>query len=176
MKNPFESLNGLLKSKEPAERRIIRHPKETEIIEIAMNNLSQSEMGTELARHIHDNNIMMTVLRGRHSRNFTTSADTIYIAAPDNIDVDAPELTIMLVGAIRESAQEMDNMLRRVGVDNGESIYVHREGQKFEDKLFWQTGVVYELGQVAERTEFVDAFMIMGYGALLDAYAEDLES
>jgi hypothetical protein len=52
---------------------------------------------------------------------------------------------------------------------------VHREGQKFEDKLYWQTGVVYELGVLGDKTEFIDSFALMGYGALIDAYQQDLK-
>ena len=50
MKNPFESLNSALKSVRTMDNRRLRHPKETEIIQIALNNLSQSEMGSKIIK------------------------------------------------------------------------------------------------------------------------------
>jgi len=176
MNKLFESLNGILKSDKPLENRRLRHPQETEIIDIAKANLSQSEMGTELLNFINDNNIKISVLRGRYNRTHTMSDNVAFISAYEDVDVRSPDLTINLVAAIREVAQEHDTMLRRVGVDSGESLYVHREGQKFEDKLYWQTGVVYELGRVANKLEFIDSFTLMGYGSLIDAYEQDLKS
>lgn len=175
MNKLFESLNNILKTDKPRENRRLRHPKETEIIEIAKANLSQSEMGVELLNFIKDNDVIISVLRGRYNRNHTTSSEAIFISVSDDIDIHSADITIHLAGAIREAAQESDQMLRRVGVDSGESIYVHREGQKFEDKLYWQTGIVYELGKVAQKSEFIDSFTLMGYSSLIDAYEQDLK-
>ncbi len=174
MKNPFESLNAALKIKKPHENRRLRHPNETEIINIALNNMAQSEIGTELSRFIEDSNINISILRGRESRDYAPSDQTVFLSVNEDLDIRDPIITIHLAGAIRETAQEHDKMLRRVGVDHGESIYVHREAQKFEDKLYWQTGLVYELGRVAGRTEFIDSFTLMGYSSLVDAYENDL--
>lgn len=174
MNKLFESLNNILKSDKPRENRRLRHPKETEIIDIAKSNLSQSEMGAELLSFLNKENISIAVLRGRYNRSHTTSKNTIYITVYEDIDIRSADITIHLIAAIRQAAQEYDNMLRRVGVEQGESIYVHREGQKFEDKLYWQTGIVYELGKIAHKTEFIDSFTLMGYGSLIEAYEQDL--
>ena len=174
MKNPFDSLNTILKAKKPLENRRLRHSQEHEIIRIALDNLSQSEMGVELLTFLNDFDIKLAVLRGRHTRNHSTSDKFVFISVSEAADISDPEITIRIAGAIRETAQEHDKMLRRVGVDHGESIYVHREGQKFEDKLYWQTGIVYELGRLGERAEFIDSFALMGYASLVDAYEHDL--
>lgn len=176
MKNPFESLNAAIKKTRLHENRRLRHTHETEIIETAMANLSQSEMGAALVEFIYANNLTVSILRGRYSRDYAPSDDTIFLSVSSDAAIDDPAITIHMAGAIRETAQEHDNHLRRVGVDHGESIYVHREGQKFEDKLFWQTGIVYELGVLGGRTEFIDSFTLMGYSSLIDAYAHDLET
>ena len=176
MNKLFESLNGILKSDKPRENRRLRHAQETEIIDIAKANLSQSEMGAELLDFVKKQDIKISILRGRYNRNHTMSEDAVFITVNDNIDIRSADITIHLAGAIREAAQEQDQMLRRVGVEQGENIYVHREGQKFEDKLFWQTGIVYELGVVAHKSEFIDSFTLMGYGSLIDAYEQDLKS
>ena len=174
MNTLFESLNNVLKSDKPKENRRLRHPHETEIIERAMNNLSQSDMGRELIDFVQDNNIVINILRGRHNRDHSNSDNVVFMSLAENINIRDPEITIHLAGAIREVAQEHDTHLRRVAVEQGESIYVHREGMKYEDKLYWQTGVVYELGKVAGKVEFIDSFTLMGYGLLVDAYEQDL--
>ena len=130
----------------------------------------------KLLKFINDNEIKITVLRGRFNRDYSPSEETVFISVSNDIDITDPAITIHLAGSIRETAQERDQMLRRVGIDRGESIYVHREGQKFEDKLFWQTGIVYELGKVAGKTEFIDSFTLMGYSSLVDAYEHDLQT
>ena len=175
MKNPFESLNTLFKSDKPIEKRRLRHTYEREIIDIALDNLSQSQMGIELIEFLNDKAISIAILRGRTNRAYSITDKLVHISVTEDANIDDPEITIYLAGAIREAAQEYDTMLRRVGVDHGESIYVHREGQKFEDKLFWQTGIVYELGIIANRPEFIDSFTLMGYGSLIDAYDNDLQ-
>lgn len=176
MKNPFESLNSAIKKVRSPERRRLRHPQETEIIDVAMANMDSVPIGQELTQFIRDNNIRISILRGRQSRDYAPSDQTVFLSVSDNVEIDDPTITIHLAGAIRETAQEYDNMLRRVGVDRGESIYVHRETQKFEDKLFWQTGLVYELGKLHGKTEFIDSFMLMGYSSLVDAYEEDINN
>lgn len=175
IKNPFQSLNTLFTTEKPLEKRRLRHTFESEIINIALDNLSQSPMGIELIEFINEKEINIAILRGRTNRAYSITEKFVHISVADNAYIDDPEITIHLAGAMREAAQEYDTMLRRVGVDHGESIYVHREGQKFEDKLFWQTGIVYELGILANREEFIDSFTLMGYRSLIDAYQDDLE-
>jgi hypothetical protein len=46
--------------------------------------------------------------------------------------------------------------------------------QKLEDKLFWETVIVYELGKIANKNEFIDSFTLMGYYNLIDGYEKDL--
>ena len=174
MKNPFESLNTLLKSEKHPEKRMIRHSKEREIIDIALGNLSQSELGQELVDFIKDYDIKISVLRGRDNRDYTPSKDAVFISVADDTDIDDPEITIHLAGAIRETYHEYDPKLRRIDPSNGESIYVQREQHKFEDKLLWETAVVYELGKLANKSEFIDSFAAMGYYSLIDAYEKDL--
>jgi len=174
VKNPFESLNKLLKSEKPPERRLLRHPQEREIIDIAFNNLSLSEMGAELVTFVKEYDIKITVLRGRDNRDFAPSDKAVFISVADDMEVDDPEITIHLAGAIRETSHEYDPMLKRVRFENGESIHYHREYQKYEDKLFWETGIVYELGKIANKTEFIDSFTLMGYYNLIEAYEKDL--
>ena len=175
MSKLFESLNKIIKNDKPAESRRLRHPKETEIITEAMNRLSQSEMGVELINFVKEKEVNIHVLRGRDNRDHSNSGTDIYITVAEDIDIRSPEITILMTGAIREAAQEYDTHLRRLGIEHGESIYVHREGQKFEDKLYWQTGIVYELGKIAGKTEFIDSFTLMGYASLIDAYERDLK-
>jgi hypothetical protein len=174
MKNPFESLNKALKADKKPEKRMIRHPKEREIIDIALNNLSQSEMGAELVKFVKDYDIKISVLRGKDNRDYSPSKDAVFISVGEDVDIEDPEITIHLAGAIRETYHEYDQKLRRLDPSNGESIYVHREQQKFEDKLLWETAVVYELGKIANKTEFIDSFTVMGYYSLIDAYEKDL--
>ena len=88
--------------------------------------------------------------------------------------VNDPSITLWLAGALRESSQEYDPHLKRVSLQNGETIYFHREQKKLEDKLFWQTGVAYELGKLANKPEFIDSFIVMGYYSLIEAYEKDL--
>ena len=172
----FSKLNSILKKEKPPEKRLIRHPQEREIINIAIANLSQCEMGKALLEFIDSHHLDVTVLRGKRNRDYPTSKNGIYISVSTRMDIEDPEITIHMAGAIRETMQEHDPHLRRLGVDNSESAYVMREEQKFEDKLFWQTGVAYELNQQANRREFIDAWYLMGYGALLDAYERDLNN
>lgn len=174
MKNPFEALKKAVGKETKAEKRLIRHAREREILDIALGNMSQSEAGQELLDFARENDINFAVLRGRDARDYTSNAKNAYIVAPDSIDSDDPDLTIHLVGAIRESIQEYDPNLRRIALEKGEDLYVHREGQKFEDKLFWQTIIVYELGKIASRTEFIDSFATMGYYSLIEGYEKDL--
>lgn len=175
MKDLFESINAKIRKKIPTENRRLRHSKEREIIDNALGNLSQSDIGTELIEFINEKKVEISVLRGRYNRDHSMSDNHVFISVSEDTNIDDPEITIRLVGAIRETAQEGEQMLRRVGIESGESIYVHREGQKFEDKLYWQTGVVYELGILADRPEFLDSFTLMGYGTLVDAYEADIK-
>lgn len=175
MKNPFESLNILLKNDKPLEKRMIRHSKENEIIDIALNRLSQSEMGQELVDFVHNYNVKITVLRGTENRDYAPTKDAVYLAISESTATDDPAHTIYLAGALREASHEYDNHLKRISLENGESIHYHREYQKFEDKLFWQTGIVYELGIIANKSEFIDSFTLMGYSDLIDAYEKDLK-
>jgi len=174
MKNPFESLNNLIKIEKPPEKRMIRHSKEREIIDTALANLSESALGQELVQFITENNIKITVLRGRDNRDYTPSKDSVFISVAEDMDADDPEITIHLVAAIRESMQEHDPMLRTPSLDQGEAIYVHRMGQKDDDKLIWQTKVTYELGKLAKKSEFIDSFTLMGYHSLIDVYEKEL--
>ena len=174
MINPFESLNKLLNSDKSPERRMIRHSKEGEIIEIALNNLSQCEMGQELVDFVNNYNVKISVLRGVENRDYSPTKDSVFISVSENTDVNDPTITIHLAGALREASHEYDPKLKRVSIDNGESIHYHREYQKFEDKLYWETGIVYELGKLSNKTEFIDSFTIMGYHSLIDAYEKDL--
>ena len=174
MKNPFESLNLLLKSEKPPERRMIRHSKEREIIDIALNNLSQSEMGQELVDFVNNYNVKISVLRGVDNRDYAPTKDSVFISVSESAEIDDPAHTINLAGALREASHEYDPHLKRVSIANGESIHYHREYKKFEDKLYWETGIVYELGKLSNKTEFIDSFTIMGYYSLIDAYEKDL--
>lgn len=174
LKNPFESLKSAIAKDKPAEKRLVRHPQEREIIEIALSNMEQSEAGKELVDFARENDIKISVLRGRTARDYTSDAKNAYIIAPDGIDVDDPDLTIHLTGAIREAIQEYEPSLRRIGLEKGEQFYTLRETQKFEDKLFWQTIITYELGKMASRSEFIDSFATMGYYSLIEGYEKDL--
>jgi hypothetical protein len=176
MQNPFEAIKKAVTRETKPEKRLIRHAREREIIDIALGNLALSEAGQELVDFARENEIQMTVLRGREARDYTSNAKNAYIVAPDSIDIDDPDLTIHLTGAIREAIQEYDPSLRRMGLEKGEQLYTHREGQKFEDKLFWQTIIVYELGKLANKSEFIDSFATMGYYNLIDGYEKDLTS
>lgn len=175
MKNPFESLNTLLKNDKPVEKRMIRHSKEREIIDIALNRLTQSEVGKILADFVSDYDVKITVLRGTDNRDYVPTKDSVFIAASESSEVNDPAHTIHLAGALREASQEYEPQLKRVSVDNGESIYYHREQKRFEDKIIWQTAVVYELGKIANKSEFIDTFTLMGYSYLIDAYEKDFE-
>ena len=174
MKNPFDSLNNLLSKETKPEKRMIRHSKEREIIDIALNRLSQSEMGQELVDFVRNYDIKISVLRGADNRDYAPSKEAVFISVSESMDIDDPEITIHMAGAIRECSHEYDPMLCRVSVDRGESIHYQREAQKFEDKLFWEAGIVYELGKIAGKTEFIDSFTLMGYYNLIEAYEKDL--
>lgn len=174
MKNLFESLNAVLKKETKPEKRMIRHAREREIIDIAMNNLSQSEMGMELVTFVKDYDIKLSVLRASHNRDYAPTKESVFITVSDDMDIDDPEITIHLAGAIRECSHEYDPMLRRLDPSNSESLYVHREEQKFDDKMYWMTGITYELGKIAGKNEFIDSFALMGYYNLLDVYEKDL--
>jgi len=174
MKNPFASMNSALKKEVKPEKRMIRHSKEREIIDITLNNLAQSEMGKELVDFVKDYDIKISVLRGTQNRDYAPSKEAVFITVSENMDIADPEITIHMAGAIRECSHEYDPMLRRVDPSNGESIYVHREEQKFDDKMYWMTGIVYELGKIAGKTEFIDSFTLMGYYNLIDVYEKEL--
>ncbi len=174
MKNPFDSLNAILKSDKKPEKRMIRHSREREIIDICLNRLSQSEMGQELVDFVREYDIKISVLRGAQNRDYAPSKEAVFISVSESMDINEPEITIHMAGAIRECSHEYDPMLCRVSVDRGESIYIHREEQKFDDKMYWKTGIVYELGKIAGKTEFIDSFTLMGYSNLIDIYENDL--
>ena len=174
IKNPFEALKKAVSNTKPAEKRLIRHAQEREIIDYALNNLAQSEAGQELVDFANENEIKITILRGGPTRDYTSNAKNAYLVASDSVEFDDPDLTIHLTGALREAIQEYDPALRRMGLEKGESMYTHREGQKFEDKLFWQTIIVYELGKLANKSEFIDSFGSMGYYDLIEGYEKDL--
>jgi hypothetical protein len=153
---------------------MIRHSREAEIVDIALNNLSQSELGMVMVDFIRDNNVIITVLRGSDNRDYAPDKDHIFISVSEGSDVDDPAHTINLAGAIREAGQEYEPHLKRLTIDHGESIHFHREEKKFEDKIIWQTAIVYELGKIANRSEFIDSFTLMGYSYLVDAYEKDI--
>jgi len=159
----FDRLNNLIKREKPPEKRLLRHAREREIIDIALSHMSQSPMAQELIDFMNEKDIQITVLRGRENRDYAPSNKMVYISVVDDLDIHDPEITIHMIGAIRESIQEYDPHLRRITPNQGESLYVHREGQKFEDKMLWQTGIVYELGKMANKDEFIDSFTLMGY-------------
>jgi hypothetical protein len=173
MKNPFESLNTLLKKETKPEKRMIRHSREREIIDIALNRLSQSEMGQELVDFVRDYDIKISVLRGAQNRDYAPSKEAVFIAVSESMDIADPEITIHLAGAIRECSHEYDPMLQKIPFERGETIYFQREEQKLADKLQWQGIIVYQLGKLAGKTEFLDSFTIMGYSSIIDAYEKD---
>lgn len=174
MKNPFASLNALFITEKPPERRFIRHPQEREIIENALNNLSMSDKGQELIDFVNSNDLKITVLRGQHNREFTPNKTNAYLTISESTHINDPSITIHMIGAIREAMHEYDPQLKTPSLSQGESIYVHRMGQKDDDKLIWQTMIVYELGKIANKSDFLDTFMLMGYYDLIDAYEKDL--
>jgi hypothetical protein len=173
--NLFSKLNGFLKKEKQPEKRMIRHAQEREIINIALANLSHCDMGRVLLGFIEEHSLDITVLRGRKNRDYASSKNAVFISVGSNMNIEDPEITIHMAGAIRETMQEYEQQLRRLSIDNSENAYVLREEQKHEDKLFWQTGVVYEMGRLNDYPEYIDAFMLMGYGALVDAYERDLD-
>lgn len=173
--NLFTKLNGFLKKEKQPEKRMIRHAQEREIINIALANLSHCDMGRVLLGFIEEHSLDITVLRGRKNRDYASSKNAVFISVGSNMNIEDPEITIHMAGAIRETMQEYEQQLRRLSIDNSENAYVLREEQKHEDKLFWQTGVVYEMGRLNDYPEYIDAFMLMGYGALVDAYERDLD-
>lgn len=175
MKNPFANLNELFKTEKPPERRLVRHPQEKEIIEIALNNLSESALGKELVDFVKENNIKISVLRGRNTRDFAPTTEVTYISVADDIDINDPEITINMVASIRGAEQEADQRLRSIPYERGESLYVQREEQKLSDILQYQAKIVYELGILANKTEFIDSFTLMGYYSLIEAYENDLK-
>lgn len=174
VKNPFTALKKAVTSDKPVEKRIIRHSREREIIDHCLGMLSLSEAGQELIDFAAENDIKYTVLRGRTARDYAPNARNAYIVIPDIMDTDSADVVIHFTGALREAIQEFEPSLRRIGVEQGEQTYVHREGQKLEDKLFWQTIIVYELGIMANKSEFIDSFASMGYYNLIDGYEKDL--
>lgn len=174
MKNPFASLNALFITEKPPERRFIRHPQEREIIENALNNLSMSDKGQELIDFVNSNDLKITVLRGQHNREFTPNKTNAYLTISESTHINDPSITIHMIGAIREAMHEHDPMLKKVSYDQGESIYVQREERKLSDKLQYQTIIVYELGKIANKSEFIDSFLLMGYYDLIVAYEKDL--
>ena len=170
----FDKLGKLLKQEKTPERRLVRHPQEKEIIDIAQGNLRQSELGQELLDFLKEKDIQISVLRGRVTRDFAPGDKAVYITVADNTPIEDPDITIYLVGAIREAAQEYDQMLKKIPFERGESLFIQREEAKLQDKLIWQTNIVYELGKLANKTEFIDSFAAMGYYNLIEAYEKDL--
>lgn len=172
----FAKLNGFIKKEQSPEKRMIRHAQEREIINIALANLSHCDTGRALLNFIDEHHLDITVLRGRRNRDYTSSKNAIFISVGATMDIHDAEISIHMAGAIRETMQEYNQQLRRLNADHSETSYVLREEQKHEDKLFWQTAVVYELGKLNDQSEFIDAFILMGYGALVDAYERDLNN
>ncbi len=155
---------------------MVRHSREKEIIDIALSNLTQSEMGSELTEFARDYDVKISVLRGTENRDYVTGAQAAYIAVSEETASEDPINTISLAGALREASHEYDPQLKRISINNGESVHYHREHKKYEDKLFWQTGIVYELGILSNRTEFIDSFTLLGYYNLIEAYEKDLQN
>jgi len=176
MNSLLDSLNSFIKSAKTPERRMIRHPHESEIIEHSLNELRQCATGTVLVEFMEHNAVILNILRGRYHRNFVTNKDTAYVSIPESVTYDSPESVILVAGSLREAMQEYDQMLKKVGVEQGETIYVHREEKRHENKLFWKSAIVYELGVLKNHLEYVEAFNMMGYASLLEAYQEDMES
>ena len=175
MKNPFAQLNTLLKTEKEPERRLIRHPREREIIEIALNNLKDSPKAQELVAYMEYRGIKAGVLRGRIGREYAPNKEKFFISVADDVDIHDPKITIDFVGALARSVQEYNPHLCTIDPARGETLYVHREEQKFHDMLTWQTAFVYELGKMVNKDEFIDSFTIMGYSSLIDAYEKDLK-
>lgn len=170
----FDKLNALVKREKKPEKRLVRHSQEREIIDIALANLSLSEKGQKLVDFVKEKDIRISILRGQDTRDYTTTAKEVFVSVRQETDIDDPAITIHLAAAIREAMHEYDLNLKTPSPHQSEAIYVHRMGQKDDDKLIWQTIIVYELGKISNKTEFIDSFALMGYYSLIDVYEKDL--
>jgi len=174
VKNPFIALKKAVTAEKTVEKRIIRHANEREIIEHCLNMLSLSDAGQELIDFAAENDIKYTVLRGRTARDYAPNSQNAYIVVPDSMPTDSADIVIHFTGALKEAIQEYEPDLRRIGVEKGEAVYAYKEAEKFEDKMLWQTIIVYELGKLANKSEFIDSFAAMGYYHLIEGYEKDL--
>jgi hypothetical protein len=172
--NPFAALKAAVTPPKPVDKRVLRHRKEREIIEHCRLMLGLSEAGQELLGFADENNIQFSILRGRAARDYAPNAYNAYVVVPDDMKMTDPDIVIHFVGALREAIQEHDPDLRRFTVDKGEQAYVSREVERFDDKMIWETIIVYELGIFEGRTEYIDSFATMGYYNLIESYEKDL--
>lgn len=174
MESLFASLKKAVKSDKQPEKRLIRHSREREIIDYALGMLSLSEKGQQLLDFVNEKQIKISVLRGRQSRDYTPQENSVYVSVSEDMPITDPDITIHMAGALRAAMQEFDPNLRKPDIDKGESFFVHRMGEKSDDKLIWQAIIVYELGNFANKPEFIDSFATMGYYSLIQAYEKDL--
>lgn len=175
-KNPFAALKSAVAAKKPIDKRVMRHSKEREIIEHCKEMLGLSEAGRELLDFARDNDIQYSVLRGRTARDYAPNAHNAYIVVPDTMRLTDPDIVIHFTGALREAIQDHDPELQRLTVDKGEQAYVSREVERFDDKMIWKTIIVYELGILEGKSEYIDSFATMGYYNLIESYEKDLTS
>lgn len=172
--NPFDALNNAVKKAATPPKGGFRHEKEVEIVKHALEMLALSPKGRELIAFKNNHNISIGVLKSKNSVDYAPSERTAYISASSGQKADDPALTINLAGALREAMQEHDNTLKKPEISMTQANYNNRFIDKIEDKLVWQTLVVYELGKIANKSEFIDTFAAMGYSNLIESYEKDL--
>lgn len=174
MSSLFESLNKAIKKNMAPRKSGYRHEREAEIISHALAMLSLSPKGCELIAFKNNSNIKIGVLKSKTSVDYVPSEKTAYVSATYGQKIDDPAIVIHLAGALREAMQDYDPSLKKPTVSMGQAAFANRFGDKVEDKLIWQTIIVYELGKMANKSEFIDSFRAMGYDNLIQAYEKDL--
>lgn len=174
MTNPFDALNKAVKRNVEPRKGGFRHDREDEIIAHALDNLALSAKGRELIAFRNTYDIQIGVLKSKNPVDYVPAEKTAYISATSSQNIDDPELTIHLAGALREAMQEHIDNLKKPTVAMGQTNFANRFGDKVEDKLIWQTLIVFELGKNANKSEFIDTFRAMGYSDLIESYEKDL--
>lgn len=148
------------------------HPYAENILETAMQVISQAPTGQLLMKACRKGNIPIHIIKGNGIAGFSPQARVVYLQVAGKKELaDATDI-LMLIKAMREADQEL------IGLTTPDPMkdlmkYATVMHTKNLDSIIYTCKVVKELTKSSVYKELLDGLAKLGYGRVYSAYLED---
>lgn len=142
---------------------------------VALDILKNSETALSLVEMVAKENIAITVIKTPQETCYIPATRQIYIGVTSNHPTPPPRFVLMLAGALRETAQELQGWKHpdlHETLDKHLSVSTAKEA----DKIAHLCAIAYELNALPKFSEywFLDELRKMGHSETLDIFLANI--